>query len=1126
MSRAIKLTRLHAINWYGYNDSLPVAGNLLLAGVTGSGKSVLMDLAMTVLVGTEVAHNHFNRSATGGHSDRTLKSYCLLDTKREEDGVPQYQRDKGAITYIALEFTWPAKRDEEPRVETWGLRVEFRNAAESQGKVTPFFCDAAFNRDDFLAVSPEDGKKRPLELAAFRRLVEKERGGRLFETQTQYLRDMANEQHLNFNATVLAALLPQAMSFTNRKSFDNFIRDFVLPGDQLNVDDVVSSYKSFQAYEDDLRKLHDQLKRLQAIHDLHQTHTAAKRDQVVARWLAAELGHAHAVSLVREHETKLAKENVEFAKEAERLKELDRFVAARKSEIEQLKNLIRTTPGGETYLFIKERNKTLVVEIESLRAVGTRVDDALRNRVRKARQWLVEAKSAPLTQPVDVSALESAITTLDGCEAGQSEAALAAVADTAKQVSIALNRAVNPNRVKLDDLRRTLGKLREEISALESDHLPFPTVLLQALNGTLPWEGRQPPAQPLCKLCEVSDEKWRAAIEVAFTRKFAIVVSEANYEPALRLYHELKTDSPQESLVHPAKASRLARSVKPGSLAEKLQAEHPVARAIVNHLFGDLMCAERREDLARHDFAILPDGFMTRGAFVDRRRHYDGMPFVGRRGLEQQLALKRTQEKELGADERLLAPVVVAVQNVVERMAQFIPEHNSLARDLIEAQRLPKLEQELKKNITDLNAIDRASFEEKEQQVNKLVGELDGLEREQRELLRSQKHGEIQRLETALATARSNESATLKVFEREKADIGDISLHAARLNEWRADVMTQFPVLDAAAREFARAEGKAETAAAAAWANLVAARRELALVYRKFDELVSENPSNVPWDKLWEQVREANIPDYEQKAKAERSRWELLFRNNVLQKLDQALRRLRDVIVLLNGYLKTPIGNDLYEIEAKPNPEFKHLRDLVSLNAQHQRDELFYAAVEGEMRDTLERFLNVLVKPEDSLQAARLLDYRHYYDYDLLVSDKREPLAKPISVDRQSGKMSGGENQSPYFVVILASYLRAYKRHETRWQNPSLALVPIDEAFSKMDTGRIKDCIEAIKELDLQGVFSMSTGNVPGAFGLCDQLIIVSRNEDKRVGRPHIRNVPVSILRDSEEGQEWMQDHS
>ena len=150
-------------------------------------------------------------------------------------------------------------------------------------------------------------------------------------------------------------------------------------------------------------------------------------------------------------------------------------------------------------------------------------------------------------------------------------------------------------------------------------------------------------------------------------------------------------------------------------------------------------------------------------------------------------------------------------------------------------------------------------------------------------------------------------------------------------------------------------------------------------------------------------------------------------------------------------------------------------RELVSLNAQHQRDELFYAAVDGEMRTTLDNFLRVLIEQPDSLETARLLDYRHYYDYDLRVWNATDPQAPLQSVDKQSGKMSGGENQSPYFVAILASYLRAYQRHESRWKQPSLALVPIDEAFSKMDTGRIRDCIDAIQELDLQGVFSMST---------------------------------------------------
>ena len=571
MSRAIRLSRIHAINWYGYNDSLPVDGHLLLAGVTGSGKSVLMDLIQLVLVGSERAM--FNRSATGTTSDRTLKSYCLLDTKREENGLPQYVR-QSAKSYVALEFAWP-KGD---RVETWGLRIEYRNPSENQGHVRAFYCDGALTKADFL-----DSERIPLEAAAFKRFIEKERDGRVFETQEQYLRDMANERHLNFNRDVLSSLLPNAMSFTNLKSFDEFCRRFILHGDKLNVEDVVASYRNFQAYERDLRELRDQLDRLTQISDLHRQNTEATRDRIVARWLAAALAHEHATGLVAECQQRLTQLRADFAKEEARIAALDRVIPDRKNEIKQAQAAIYQMPGGADYLSIKARNQILNAEIQRLKESGNSLETALRARVKNARAWLGQVQGTRLPAPVKTDELSLAIKRLDSCELDHSE------------------------------------------------------------------------------------------------------------------------------------------------------------------------------------------------------------------------------------------------------------------------------------------------------------------------------------------------------------------------------------------------------------------------------------PS--------------------------------------------------------------------------------------------------------------------------SLEAARLLDYRHYFDYDLLVWDTRDPEAKPVSVDRQSGKFSGGENQSPYFVAILASYLRAYRRHESRWREPSLALVPIDEAFSKLSTERIVDCMEAIKKLDLQGVLSMSAGNIPAAFTKCDQLIIVSKHEERRGSKAHIRNVPVSILRQSAEGQAWMEEY-
>ena len=193
--------------------------------------------------------------------------------------------------------------------------------------------------------------------------------------------------------------------------------------------------------------------------------------------------------------------------------------------------------------------------------------------------------------------------------------------------------------------------------------------------------------------------------------------------------------------------------------------------------------------------------------------------------------------------------------------------------------------------------------------------------------------------------------------------------------------------------------------------------------------------------------------------------------------------------------------------------------------------DLFASIADAQLRDRIAHFLQTLVEAPDGVEAGRLLDYRHYYEYDMTVEDISQPIEahgqrRKISVDKQSGKFSGGENQSPYFIAILASYLRAYKRYETYRAGPTLSLVPIDEAFSKLSGERIADCIDALKNLELQGVFSMSTGNIPYAFEKCDQLLVVSK-EERRIGKKmKIRNVAVSIAKESEEGRQFIEDYS
>jgi len=1109
-TRTISLTRIHALNWYGYKDTIQVGGNLLLAGVTGSGKSILMDLIQLVLVGDQRLVR-FNQSATGDRSDRSLKGYCLGDTKEEENGVIQYMRPS-AITYVALEFTWPNGK----RVETWGLRVEFASAAETQGKITPFFLPVALSRSDFL----DDGK-RPLDYTAFKALAENHSGRIYPEGLDAYLRDMAQPTHLNFDRSVLRALLPTAMSFTFLKSFNDFARQFILPADKLEVSDVTASYRTFLGYERDLNELNDQFGKLKAIRETHTRFTELRRDRALSRYLEAQLRHEHATELLQADEVRLGKLKTECEGEEKRVKELDEAIPELQRRIDGLKTTINETPEGRLYADLKSRNEKLVRQISQLSEIGTSLEQALGNRLRNARSWMKGLRALPFEfDTAPVAAVERAIQAMaDGGIAKASET-LPALGTVAQNAAIVASRAAGPTIKRLGEIRQQLGQFRDEIAALKVGKLPFPTRLLDALNNGILARGPELPARHLRELCEVAEERWRAAIEIAFGRKFAVVVSPEHYEQAETIYHSLKAaslgaDAARESLVNPLKALKLKQAIRPGSLAEQLRCHHPVAEALVSQMFGNLMCVERREELRQHDYAILPDGFMTRGAFVERPRFYDGNPFVGANGLRQQLVFKEGEVSKLEIEERRLRPVADAVQTIGEGCREYFDIVPSLYSDLARAQELPKLKEELAENITKLGTIDRSKFDELVKELAKLERSHAALGEERRALDRSENRARLRQLEQQAANSRNEVRRLLEKFELVRNET-DISPWLRRLEELRLDLLSIFPVKEVAADRFKDQFHLCDRDGAAALEELKAKRRELAITHPKFDDLPVEVETNEAHDKQLDKLGDY-VTEYQAKAERERKNWEHLFRTQILEKLQSALHEVVNLVALLNTALKKrPIGTNTYELRYRRNPDYNVYHDLLEAGALNREDSLFFASASERFREAITNLLKTLAEAPEGAEAARLLDYRHYYEYDMEVV---EVDGRKASVDRQSGKFSGGENQSPYFIAILASYLRAYRRYTSRKTEPSLGLVPIDEAFSKLSGERIKDCITALKTFDLQGVFSMSTGNIPYAFEHCDWLVVVSKSERRLGKRMEIRNTPVSLERVSEEAQ-------
>jgi len=1127
MAQKIEITRVHAINWWGYCDSLDLGGNVLLAGVTGSGKSTLMDLIQLVLVGDQ--RSQYNTSAKGKASERDLKSYCLGDLNQDRDGQRQYMREKGGPTYVALEFTWPDGK----RVETWGLRIEYQSAAQTtRPRIDPFYAPRTLTRADFLDDEPGE-KRKPLDWARFQQRVEQAWEGEFFKGLDSYRYNMALPVHLNFDRDTLDHLLPSALSFTFLKDFNEFCRDFILSKRELAVDDVRASYKAYLSYEKELTLLAQQQAFLTRICDLAQQTENLRRDQRLYAYVVGELSLAVATAELTEAEKKHTEKQHALGREQVRLAELDRVLPQKREEEKQAIAAV-ADKGGETYRKIQDDLRALVPQIERLKTIGKTVDDARRARLLHSRRWIEGLPNLVVRLPAtDMAQLSTALGVLEETNVAKLAPAVRALAELIEEAGKKLEALAAPLAKSSGQTKTAMEEARSRLAELDSGRPPeLPHRLLDELNRRLPGDGRHPAARALWELCEVTDETWRPALEILLHgRRGAIFVDEVIYGDAERIFAEMKGDIRDESLVQPGRLRKFARLAKPGSLAEKISSDHAGARKLLDHLLGDIFCVADREALSRtdHEHAVTPDGFGYRSVFAEKPRSYSGLPTIGRTALQKQRAYWSAKEHDLKAQfEREDAPLA-RVRDAIGRIESQQLKRESLHDDLAEAARLADFERQRDEKISILGKIDPKNFAEPLKKLQGLTEEIKTLDQERTDLLSSQVRADATSAQKEMESARRNRDNAQGSFDDLRFNAGfDFSAHAERIAAIHTELAQAHLSVAARIASGNTRAGEANVEAATKWRDCVA-ERKLLQQHRDFgsryEEFAVESSDNRPWQERLDKILPASVDEYGKKSKVERQTWEGLFRTQVLDKMRSAIDRLNREIELLRNELRQPIGDLNYKITCEMNPDFRLFHRLLELAAVAREGELFGAMADPALKTEIENFFGLLVDKPDSPEMSRRLDYRNYFIYDMLVEDARDPEALPSSVNRHSGKFSGGENQVPYFVAILASYLRAYRRHDRR-KEPSLAIVPIDEAFSKLSNDRIRDCIVAMRALDLQGVFSMSTGNIPAAFDHCDRLVTVSRQRLGTGGKLRFRNVVTSVARQSTEAQALMRDRS
>ncbi|SKA79844.1 Uncharacterized protein YPO0396 [Prosthecobacter debontii] len=1099
----ITLSRVIAINWYGFRRIIDLNGLALLCGENGTGKSALLDLVQFVLLGSK--GTRFNRAATGDGKrptgrDRDLRGYCLCDTNtKTQDGQPRYLRPSG-VTLAALEFEWPAEEGAaEPRRETWGVRVEYEGPT-SDARYVWFYTPCRLHWSDITreADLTQPGKQELLPEDEFRVRVKRDLQGDYFGRLETYLEEMGAREHLFFDRTQMNKTLPGAIAFQPVENFEQFIRDNILEPGLPEVREVRRSLDALREAERRVDTLGDQLGYLQRIREHHLTFSSARREEALFGHLRAALDHAEA-------EEKFLRAGGDLLALRDKHAEDKLNMANAVSERDQVKSRydeVKLVAGRDDSLRklsdLRRQREDLKPRIERLRLAARTAHEMLNQRAQHWEEWLRYGQRVGLNAKLERADLLSELRHQDahvGLEA------LPGLAREYDRISRLGEDWMRPKKEELDDLEQAEMDLQRQLVSL-SEGRTQATPLLDNLRS------RGHKADLFARVVEVKPEfeAWWPLLEsVLGPLRHTVIIEDGSYLAAWEQFQKITST---ELLANMDEIRALNPEAAKGSLATMLETKNSDAQLLINHWLGQIIAVSSTDKLKLHDRAVTQEGILKEPGL---RRHVsiEKELTLGEEGLRR---MREEREEEMERVRGFIADYrreVHAVRGWLQRGQEYRLGEDAPKASASELAQLPALEtneRQLEETIQLL------ATPEQERQLQ----EMDELEMRLRRL-----EQRIGALTTAVTEFAVNERILTELVDssREEFQTATLSLHESLNRLPRGLSQDEISAALTAALQsggsWQKRKDQADYGRQSAHDRAERTRRDrnderskLAEAHQEYRyDFDIEDDDNARYDARCNDLETHGLSHYRKLAEERRREWEERLQSQVLdvlrEKIDDATRTIRE----LSKILDQDIGRYRYRIsqtrDRAQSAMWGLLENGVGFNSS---DVLFAASHQDEINKAKEELMAAIDNPDDP-KAQRLLDYRFYHRYDMLMIPSGHSEEAAISLQNNARKMSGGENQAPFFVSMLAAFHRVYDlgRKDAR---KNLGLVVMDEAFSKLSGDRIDDCLALARNFGLQLLLAFPMDRLGTMIEHADTVIEcrVDRKRDGQGRDIHIEN--------------------